>query len=215
MPFKAIIFDLDGTLVNSLEDIADSMNYALQNFNFPTHKLEAYKYFVGNGIKNLVHVTLPESNRDEQTVNQCFKLMSEIYDKNCMNKTKPYDGIIELLDELKSRKLKLNVFSNKTDEFTKKVVQILMPNYFEYVEGLTNEAYKKPNPHIALQIAEQINVKPENIIYVGDTSTDMQTANNAGMYAVGALWGFRTKVELITNGAKLVIEHPQELLNLL
>lgn len=215
MNIKAVIFDLDGTLVNSLEDIADSMNHVLQSFNFPIHETEAYKYFVGNGIKKTVIATLPEKNRNEQTIEQCFSQMKEVYAKNCMNKTKPYEGIIDMLNELKSCKLKLCVFSNKTDELTKKVVQKLMPRYFEFVEGLTNDEYKKPNPFIALQIAKKLNIEPENIIYVGDTNIDMQTANNAGMFPIGVLWGFRTKEELLSGGAKNVIEHPLDLLKLI
>ncbi|MDP4186099.1 MAG: HAD family hydrolase [Bacteroidota bacterium] len=215
MNFKGIIFDLDGTLINSLEDLADSMNNVLHHFNYPVHEVAAYNFFIGKGIRNLVRVTLPEPNRDEQTVEKCYRMMMETYSNNCINKTKPYNGIIDLLCELKSRNLKLSVFSNKADEFTKKIVQALMPDFFEIIMGLSTEANKKPNPYGALQISKELGISPENMIYIGDTNVDMQTATNAGMYAVGALWGFRTKEELIASGAKQIAATPMDLLNIL
>lgn len=215
MNFKGIIFDLDGTLVNSLEDLADAMNNVLSKFNYPTHDLNAYRFFIGNGILNLVRAALPETNRDKQTIAECFNLMNEIYNNNCTNKTKPYNGIIDLLNELKSRNMKLAVFSNKADEFTKRIVQSLIPGYFDEVVGLSSEAQKKPNPSGALEISKKLEILPENMMYIGDTGIDMQTANNAGMYAVGVLWGFRTKEELINNGAKHIISHPTEVFNIL
>jgi phosphoglycolate phosphatase len=216
MNFKGVIFDLDGTLVDSLEDLADSMNTILQKFNFPTHAVPAYKHFIGNGIRNLVYKTLPEANRNEATISECYNLMIAVYRNNSVNKTKTYDGISELLDDLVSRNMKLAVFSNKADEFTKQIVQALLPGWnFETVVGLSTEAHKKPNPYVALQISKIFGISPEEIIYVGDSGTDMQTANNAGMYAVGALWGFRTKEELLANGAKQVINNPLDLLAVL
>lgn len=215
MKFEAVIFDLDGTLINSLEDLADAMNSVLQNAGFPMHEVEAYKYFVGNGIRNLVRETLPESARDDKTVAKYFKQMTDTYRENCLVKSKPYDGIVELLDELKSRNLKLAVLSNKVDELTQKIISTLLPGYFDVVAGVTNEALRKPHPSGALKISEQLNTKPESIAYLGDTGTDMQTANNAGMFPVGVLWGFRTRDELLTNGAKHVMEHPLDLLNII
>ncbi len=118
----------------------------------------------------------------------------EDYRNNCISKTKPYDGITGLLDELVFHNMKLAVFSNKADEFTKQIVLALLPKWnFEAIVGLSSEEYKKPNPFVLLQISEKFGIRPEDIIYMGDSGTDMQTANNAGMYAVGALWGFRTK----------------------
>lgn len=215
MNFKGVIFDLDGTLVNSLEDLADAMNNVLLKFNYPVHNLTAYKTFIGNGILNLVRSALPEKNRSEQTIAECFTLMNEIYNNNCTNKTRPYDGIIDLLSELKLRNMKLAVFSNKADEFTKRIVQALMPGYFNEVVGLSSEAQRKPNPSGALGISKRLEILPDNMIYIGDTGIDMQTANNAGMYAVGVLWGFRTKEELMANGAKHIISHPSEVFNII
>ncbi|MFI1770394.1 HAD family hydrolase [Thalassobellus citreus] len=211
MTYKAVIFDLDGTLVNPLEDLANAMNKALEIYNYPKHSYEAYQDFIGNGIRSLVAKALPEMYRDEAQIKRSTESMIEIYRNHITDKTKPYDGIIDLLEHLKSQKLKLNVLSNKEHNLTKKVVKTLLPHYFEYVEGLSKEAHKKPNPIKALEISKNLGIKPEEIIYVGDTGIDMETANNANMFAVGVSWGFRTKKELIDNGAKLVINLPWEL----
>ncbi|HBP66613.1 MAG TPA: HAD family hydrolase [Desulfosporosinus sp.] len=216
MKFKGIIFDLDGTLVNSLEDIADSMNKVLERYSFPAHKLQAYKHFVGNGIKNLVREALPESSKEEIFVLKCYGLMMEEYRNNCLNKTRPYDGIVELLNSLTTFKMKLAVLSNKDHELAKIVVTSLLPNCnFEEVIGVSAETPRKPNPLGALLISQQLGIAPECLIYVGDSDVDMQTANSAGMYAVGALWGFRTQEELMASGAKYLIKHPLELNQLL
>jgi len=212
MKYKGVIFDLDGTLVNSLEDIATSMNLVLENNLFPIHDLQAYKHFIGNGIRTLVRRALPETQREEGLVNMYYDSMMRLYHKNCLNTTKLYEGIPTLLNELVSRGLKLAILSNKADEITKTIVSGLLRDwYFDVITGLHTEAHKKPNPHVALQISEKFEFLPENILYVGDTGIDMQTANNAGMYAIGVLWGFRSKEELISNGARLLIDHPMDL----
>jgi phosphoglycolate phosphatase len=216
MNYRGIIFDLDGTLVNSLEDLADSMNSILQRYNFPVHSVPTYKQLIGNGIRNLVFKALPEANRDKALINTCYDLMIEVYRENAVKKTKPYEGISELLDELVSRNMKLAVFSNKADEFTKKIVLTLLPEWnFEAIVGLSTEALQKPNPFVAMQISEKFGINPEETLYVGDSGVDMQTANNAGMYAVGALWGFRSKEELTSNGAMYLIKKPLDLLKIL
>ncbi|WP_111709564.1 HAD family hydrolase [Lutibacter citreus] len=211
MKYKAVIFDLDGTLVNSLEDIADSMNTVLKKHKFPTHSYEAYQLFIGNGIKNLVSKALPEEHKTEALINSCFNSMIHFYRDACTNKTKPYTGIIELLDYLVANNIKLGVFSNKADELTKKVTATLFPNYFEYSVGLTIESLKKPNPFKAVEISKKLGLKPEEIIFIGDTEVDMQTAKNAKMLPVGVLWGYRSKEELISNGAKHILNVPLEL----
>ncbi|MDR3601972.1 MAG: HAD family hydrolase [Desulfosporosinus sp.] len=216
MKFKGVIFDLDGTLVNSLEDIADSMNNVLRKYGFPAHELQAYKHFIGNGMNNLVYEVLPEAYREEELITRCFDLMKEEYRNNCTNKTQPYDGIGELLNELTARKMKLAVLSNKVDDLTKKVVMTLLPNWnFEVVIGVSAEIPRKPNPLGALLISRKLGIHPENLIYVGDTGVDMQAANSAGAYAVGALWGFRPKEELTAADAKYLLNYPLELIQLL
>ncbi|UMB60652.1 HAD family hydrolase [Lutibacter sp. A80] len=215
MKFKAAIFDLDGTLVNSLQDLSDSMNIVLERNNYPTHSYKEHQSFIGSGIRSLVSKSLPLAHNDEKEVNRCFNSMLEVYRDNCTIKTAPYDGIIELLDNLVSRNVKLSILSNKADEFTKKIAATIFPNYFNPVIGLSDEKLKKPNPFGALEISKNLGIKAEEIIYIGDTGIDMQTANNANMFAVGVLWGYRTKEELISNGAKYVLNNPLDLLNIL
>jgi phosphoglycolate phosphatase len=215
MNFKAVIFDLDGTLVNSIEDLGDSMNEVLRNYNYPTHSYEAYENFIGSGIRSLVVKALPENQRDEAQINRGFDDMMHVYRSQCTNKTKPYEGIIELLDQLKARQLKLSVLSNKADEFTKKIVQNIFPGYFDSIHGLSLEAHKKPNPIKAIEISKNLGINAEEIIYIGDTGIDMQTATNANMHAVGVLWGFRSKDELIENGAKYILRNSLDLIAIL
>jgi phosphoglycolate phosphatase len=215
MKFKAVIFDLDGTLVNSLEDIADAMNIVLQANNYPTHNYETYNYFIGSGIRNLVAKALPTEHNEESEIARCFDAMMVVYRDNCILKTKPYDDIIALLDTLVSRKLKLSILSNKSDEFTKIMVHAIFPDYFEPVIGLTTEEHKKPNPFTVLQISKDLGVTPQEIIFVGDSDVDMQTATNAAMYPVGVSWGYRPKETLIAEGAKYILNHPLDLITLL
>jgi len=216
MNFKGVIFDLDGTMIDSLEDIADSMNAVLHNNKLPLHNLVSYKQFIGKGLRNLVTRALPETLRTEEMRSRCLKQMMEEYNTNCIHKTKPYDGIKDLLDELVSRDIKLSVFSNKADDLTQKIVLNLFSGWkFEEIIGLKTESLKKPNPQVALLISKKTGIPTENMIYMGDTGIDMQTANNAGMYAVGVLWGFRNQEELETNGARYIIAHPLDLIQIL
>ncbi|MFV8328047.1 HAD family hydrolase [Flavobacterium sp. ZS1P14] len=215
MKFKGIIFDLDGTLVNSLEDIADAMNSVLQGLNFPTHSYDTYQYFIGSGLRNLVSKALPATTNDETEIDRCYHLMLSAYRTICTRKTKAYDGIFELLDELKSRNIKLNVFSNKADHLTKEITATLFPDYFNPIMGLTTESLKKPNPFKTVEISKNFGLKAEEIIFIGDSDIDMQTATNANMCAVGVLWGYRPEEELISNGAKYVLNHPSDLIDIL
>ncbi|WP_298883818.1 HAD family hydrolase [uncultured Polaribacter sp.] len=215
MKYKGVIFDLDGTLVNSLHDIADSMNIVLKRYNYPTHSYKEYKNFIGSGIRSLVEKSLPIKHNNAKQINHCFNLMIDVYRDNCTSKTKPYDGILKLLDHLISRNIRISVLSNKSDEFTKKITHTLFPNYFDPVIGLSIETLKKPNPFVALEISKNLGIKNEEIIYIGDTGIDMQTANNANMYAVGVLWGFRSEEELIANGAKYLLNNPLDLIKIL
>ena len=211
--FKGIIFDLDGTLVDSLEDLADSMNGILQRYGFPVHDLQTFKGFIGRGMRNLVARSLPGGIEDEELITECHNLMVEEYGNNCTNKTRPYDGIADMLDGLAARRIRLAIFSNKTDILTKKVATALLSKWkFEAMIGSGAGLPEKPDPSGALMISRQMGISPENLIYSGDSGIDMQTANNAGMCAVGVLWGFRTKEELLLNGAKYLLEHPMDML---
>ncbi len=214
--FQAVLFDADGTLLDSLQDLADSMNATLGRFGFPVHETEKYKYFVGDGMENLVRRTLPDSAAlDPSTISKCVETMRDIYAGNWNKKTRPYAGIPELLDGLTDRGIMMTVLSNKPHDFTEKVIGELLPSWnFQIVMGERPAVPRKPDPTSAIEIARRLAIQPENFVYLGDTATDMKTANSAGMYAVGALWGFRTSEELLANGAKKLIHNPTDLLDL-
>ncbi len=216
MKWQAVIFDLDGTLLDTLEDLADSGNHVLTRYGFPTHPIDAYRYFIGDGVDMLIRRILPADQRNEQTISKVTETYRREYGRRWNVKTKPYDGIGELLDALKSAKIKTAVLSNKPHELTEKCVGELLSQWtFDVAMGQRGGIARKPDPAGALSIAEQWELAPSEIIYVGDTATDMQTAVAAGMYPCGVLWGFRAAAELQTSGAKVLIEQPMELLGVL
>lgn len=214
MQYKAVIFDLDGTLVDSLADLSDSVNLMLESYGFPTHEMEQYRYFVGNGSKKLMERTLP---RDKATsaefVEEALVKYKAIYKERLLKKTRPYNGVRELLAELKSRGIPLAVCTNKHNDAALTIVKILFaPGTFEEVLGDRPGFPKKPNPATPLEIASHLGVKPDEVAYLGDTSVDMETAVHAGFLPVGVLWGFRPEEELVKNGAKVLLKEPLELL---
>ena len=214
--FKAILFDLDGTLIDTLADLADAGNAALRELGFPPHSAEDYKYFIGKGMEGLVRQILPVEASDQQTVDKCLVLAKRYYSQYWKRNSRPYKGIAELLTELEKRGIIKVVFSNKPDEFTGVMIRMLLSKWrFEIVRGALPNVPIKPDPTAALQIAAEVKIKPEKFIYLGDSATDMQTANAAGMYAVGALWGFRTADELLGGGAKVLVKEPREILKLI
>jgi len=218
MPFQAVLFDLDGTLLDTLEDLAASMNAVLARLGLPQHGVAAYKYYVGDGVAQLVRRTLPEQRRGEDAlVTQCALQLRAEYSQRWRDKTRPYNGIPELLDALTGAKaLKLAVLSNKPDEMTKLTVRELLPRWrFDAVRGERPGTPRKPDPAAALEVAAQLGLPPGAFLYLGDTNTDMQTALAAGMYPLGALWGFRPAEELAASGAKALIAQPMELLKFL
>jgi len=213
--FKAVLFDLDGTLLDSLQDIADSANSALRQLGFAAHPTETYKYLVGDGIEELVKRALPESFRDVNTITECLKLIRGEYRRRLAINSKPYAGVREMLGELQRRNVSMAVLSNKPHEFTCHMVDEILGDYdFEIVRGAESDVPVKPAPAAALRIAQQMDISPAQFVCVGDGSTDMQAANAAGMYAVGVLWGYRTADDLLQAGAKKLIKNPGELLNL-
>ncbi|WP_207784559.1 HAD family hydrolase [Marinifilum breve] len=210
---KGVIFDLDGTLANSIEDIADSMNQVLEENNFPTHDYATYKTFVGRGVKTLVEKSLPLENRDTTEIEKNFDRMMQVYDENCIVKTCLYPGIKDLLDALSERNIKISVFSNKANELTQKVVKVLLADWkLEYVLGAGGDIPRKPDPKGAILISEKMRIDPSELMYIGDSGVDMATAQNSGMHAVGVLWGFRDMEELLTNGAQTILEKPMDLM---
>ncbi len=214
--FKAILFDLDGTLLDTLKDLADSMNMVLRAHGMKIYPVDDYRYLVGRGLRELIKSVLPEENADDQIIDKLLTAMKNEYSKHWKENTKPYPGIPALLDELQKLKFPMAVLSNKADEFTKIMVETLLPKWkFQIVRGLKDKIPAKTDPAPAIEIAHELKIKPREFIYLGDTDIDMQTANAAGMYAVGVLWGFRDAAELKANGAKAIIESPLQVLELL
>jgi phosphoglycolate phosphatase len=216
MPYKAVLFDLDGTLLDTLEDLGNASNRVLQSQGFPTHPINAYRYFVGDGAKTLIHRILPENQRNEEMIERCLNIFREDYGQNWNIRTRPYDGVPEMLDTLQAKELKLSILTNKPHEFTIHCVSSLLPDWhFDIVYGQRDGVPRKPDPAGAIEIAENLHIPPEEFLYLGDTGTDMRTAVAAGMHPVGVLWGFRQKKELEENGAQVLIEHPSEFIGIL
>jgi phosphoglycolate phosphatase len=216
MDFKAVLFDLDGTLLDTLGDLANSMNGVLKRRGFPQHERELYKQFVGDGMEALVRRALPESHQGEQLVEACSLAMREEYSVRWRETTRPYAGIPELLDALARSRCRMAILSNKPDDFTREMVGALLASWrFDAVVGARPEVPKKPDPTMALAMARDLAIPPARIIYLGDSGTDMRTAVSAGMFPIGALWGFRGAAELEANGARVLISRPTDLLGLL
>jgi len=214
--YSAVLFDLDGTLLDTIADLTESMNRALGALGFAPRTVAECKRLVGDGVVNFARRALPPQHRDEQTIARCVKLMRADYGKRWAERTRPYEGIPELLTELARRGVAMAVLSNKPQDFTEVMVAELLPNWkFQAVRGAAGGVAIKPDPAAALEIAGQMALLPAQFIYLGDTDTDMQTGVAAGMFPVGAQWGFRPAEELTANGAKRLIAHPEELLELL
>ena len=216
MKAKAVLFDLDGTLLDTIEDLSDSMNEVLLELGFPEHDIPSYKLFVGEGIDSLAYRVLPKDARDKATTEKCVTMMREEYKKRWSKKTRPYEGIPELLRYLKNLGIPMAVLSNKPDDFTiLNIKKFLFEFRFEHVLGAQPGLPKKPDPRGALDISNRLKIQPQAFLYLGDTGTDMKTAVAAGMVPVGVLWGFRFREELQENGAKVLISHPEDLIALL
>lgn len=211
---KTLIFDMDGTLIDSLEDIALCMNEVLKSLNLPTYEIADYKYFVGGGVDILVDNAL-DKNTSIETKNLVTKEFKKIYDQEVHNNTKPYEGIYELLDQLNG-KYNLAILSNKPHEFTIAYAKKFFHMYdFKEIHGQKSHIAKKPDPIAALNIAKDFNVDTQDCFFIGDTKVDMQTSKNANMRGIGVLWGFRDENELRENGADFTVEKPIDILKIL
>ncbi len=212
---RLIVFDLDGTLLNSLEDLADSANWVLEQHGFPTHPVDAYRYFVGDGVRKLIERILPQEERTEARIEQCRQEFVAYYKVHMEDKTSVYEGITELLVELKNRGLKIAVATNKVHIAVKPLMEKYFPEIrFDSMIGQREGVPVKPAPQIMFDILRETGCEQSEALHVGDTATDMQLAHNAGVTPVGVLWGYRPLKELQEAGAKFIIEKPEELLGL-
>jgi len=216
MDCKAVIFDLDGTLLDTLADIADAANRVLAKHGHPTHAHQAYKWFVGDGSRRLMTRALPENQRRPQIIDACLDGFIADYHRHWDKATRPYEGVVELLRVLQKKEIKLSVVTNKPHQFA----AAMMKHYFKDtpfapIFGQRDGIPKKPDPRQALAAAEEMGVNPISCIFLGDSAVDMQTAHQADMYPVGAGWGFRPIRELVEAGAARVLNHPLEMRQLI
>jgi phosphoglycolate phosphatase len=212
---KLVIFDLDGTLLDTIEDLANATNYALSQFNFPEHPVEAFRFFVGNGVNKLLERAAPEQHRNADVVSMLKHEFIKYYFKHAEECTKPYPGISELVKNLDEKNIKLAVASNKMHEATVTLVKKFFPEIaFSAVLGQRDGFPIKPNPDIIDAIVEIAGVEKSEVLYVGDSGVDASTAINAGISFVGVLWGFRPQGELEAAGAHRFVGNPEEIFQL-
>lgn len=216
MKHKAVVFDLDGTLLDTLDDLADSLNRVLQAKGFPPHPVDLYRYFVGDGAAMLVTRALPQEKRNTELVNDCLGAFRKDYGLNWKVKTKLYAGVPELLNTLTAKNIQMAIFTNKPQNFAELCIQEFLSGWnFAMVVGQKEGFPMKPDPAGAYDIAQTLNIPVQEFLYLGDSGVDMTTAINAGMFPVGASWGFRSEKELREHGALEVINQPTDLLKVL
>jgi len=212
MRYRGILFDLDGTLLDTLQDLADSANLALSRNGLPVHPRDAYRYFVGDGVNNLIKRALGDR---QEYFDQVLADYRVIYARDREKNTCPYPGIMNMLEELKKLGVKVCVFSNKPDSDTQAVIHHYFPDYpFTVVRGSLPNVAVKPDPAGADAVVEQLGIPKAELLYAGDTSTDMDCARNAGIASIGVTWGFRPREELEAHGARWVVDEPCEIVSL-
>lgn len=209
---KLLIFDLDGTLLNTVTDLGKACNYALEQMGFAPHPIQAYSYMVGNGVRNLMEKAHPDA--DPSTIDQLLAHFKEYYNDHCLDSTKPYPGIPELLSELDSRGIAIAVASNKYQAATDKITRGCFPDMkFVAIEGQREGRKRKPDPSIVFSILEQFPVPKREVIYVGDSAIDIETARRACVESIGVSWGFRPVTELRRANADHIVTRPSEVLD--
>lgn len=216
MKKKLVIFDLDGTLLDTVADLANATNQALEHCGYPTHPIGSYYQFVGNGINKLFARALPVEASNEENILRIRSLFVPYYDEHNMDCSCPYSGILGLLEELQSRGLQLAVASNKYHEATLRLVSHFFPMInFAAIYGQREGVPMKPAPDVVFDILSQTGIGAEQVLYVGDSGVDMQTANNAGVESIGVTWGFRSEEELREYGACHIVHSAEEILQLI
>jgi phosphoglycolate phosphatase len=214
MKYDTVLFDLDGTILNSLEDLADSVNSVLESSGYPLRSLEEIKSFTGAGYRVLLTKALPKDTSAAE-IERCTILYRKIYLTKIADKSCPYDGIIELLKKLKSMGCKLGVVSNKFETAAREACRVYFEDYFDYVIGDDPIRSKKPSPEGVWEALKALGSSREKAVYLGDSDVDIKTAKNAGLVSVGVSWGFRSRAVLEESGADFIIDSPGELLNIL
>ncbi len=209
-----ILFDLDGTLLNTLEDIADGVNHALRKMNYPERTLDEVRQFVGNGVAMLIKRAVPEGT-SEELINTCLQFNKEYYSTHVNEKTRPYEGIMTLLKELKDKGYKVGVVSNKYDSAVKDLCHLYFSDYVTVAVGNRTGVPTKPAPDCVYSAVQELGSDLGNTVFVGDSDVDVHTAHNAGLPCIGVAWGFRGRAFLESAGADMVIDNPTELLPVL
>lgn len=213
---KLVIFDLDGTLLNTIADLAAATNYALQAYGYPTHDTDAYRFFVGNGINKLFERALPEGTRSKENVLKIRSLFVPYYNEHNADLSRPYPGIENLLETLQKKGYMLAVASNKYHEATQKLIKQYFPRInFLAILGQRENIPAKPDPQVVYEIMEKAGVERNEIVYIGDSSVDMQTGANAGVTTIGVCWGFRPRTELEAYNPSLIAEQAEDILHFL
>ena len=211
--FEAVIFDLDGTLLDTLADLAAAANRMLDSNGYPTHPIDAFRHFVGDGAKMLVHRILPQAVRSKETEKRCLISFLDDYRQHWHDRTCPYPGIVDMLDALTTRHIRLAVLSNKPHDMTVHCIEHFFSQWaFDSILGQRPDVPKKPDPAGAMETARCMDLPPSTYIFVGDTSIDMKTARAAGMFAMGVRWGFRPADELQSGGAHILIDRPLDMI---
>ncbi len=211
MKYKAIVFDLDGTLTDTLADLKNSVNHALSEFGFPARSLEEIRSFVGNGVRRLIYLSVPENTPDEVS-EKCLDVFKAYYKDHSCVETKPYDGIIEMLSELKSRGIKTAVVTNKMHEAAVDIVKLFFDGLIDVTIGQIDGVAQKPQPDSVFLALQKLGVSKDNAAYVGDSEVDCMTAQNAGIPCIGVTWGFRDREILENNGAQFIVDMPKQIL---
>lgn len=214
MKIEAVVFDLDGTLTDTLTDLKNSVNYALGEMNFPERSLDEVRRFVGNGVRRLIYLSVPENTPDEIS-EQCLSVFKEHYKSHSLVETKPYDGIVPMLEALKNKGIKTAVVTNKMQEAAADIVKKFFGGLIDEAIGQVDGIAQKPQPDGVYAALKKLGVPKEKAVYVGDSDVDCKTAHNAGIPCIGVSWGFRGREVLAENGADYIIDRPSELLELL
>ena len=211
---NTVVFDMDGTVLNTIDDLATSVNYAMEKFGFPQRTVEDYRRAVGNGIRRAIELTVP-GGTSQEVIDEMVPVFKEHYDEHCLDKTRPYDGIIELMIELKKRGYKMAIVSNKIDSAVKELNQRFFSEAIEVAIGEKPGVNRKPAPDMVWEALKELGSTEDEAVYIGDSEVDFATANNSNLPCISVLWGFRDKDLLEEIGAQVFAEKPSDVLEIL